>query len=159
AQEQQFKVGDRVEADILHIGTSSPAEKQQWKPGTVTAIDQRPGYRPMYVVQLDPLPGQLPQVDYIPITPNVSALFWMRTGGGGAGTNFPTNKLRVDANYPVLADRDVLDCGNFDQPTVRNGSPLPADLAKKLIRCAMGENPSPVGGQGATQVDISQFQI
>src|SRR5438067_3040736 len=56
----QFKVGDRVEVDILHISTSSPEDMQVWKKGTVTALDTRPGFRPGYVIQVDPEPGQLP---------------------------------------------------------------------------------------------------
>ena len=56
----EFKVGDRVEVDELDISTSSPASMQLWKKGTVTAVDTRPGYRPGYVVQVDPEPGQLP---------------------------------------------------------------------------------------------------
>ena len=68
----QFKVGDRVEVDILHISTSSPEDMQVWKKGTVTEIDLRPGYRPNYVVQLDPLPGQLPESTRIPVTRNAT---------------------------------------------------------------------------------------
>ena len=158
AQEPKFKVGDRVEVDIFMISTSSPAEKQNWKKGTVTSVDQRPGYRPMYVVQVDPLPNQLPQVYRIPITPNVAERVWIRAAGGAA-PKIETDKLRVDENDTVLADREVLDCEHFNQPSARNGSPLPAELARKLIRCAMGENPSAPGGQGATTVDITQFQI
>jgi hypothetical protein len=157
-QTKEFKVGDRVEIDVLQISNSSPAEMQKWKAGTVTEIDRRPGYRPVYIVQVDPIPGQLPQNYRIPITPNIAERVWIRAGGGAA-PNIPTDKLRVDANDTVLAEREVLDCQHLEQPSARNGSPLPADLAKKLIRCAMGENPSPAGGQGATQVDISQFAI
>jgi hypothetical protein len=54
----------------------------------------------------------------------------------------------------------VLDCRRPEaQPPARNGQPVPAELAKRLIRCAMGENPSPPGGQGATRVDISAFSV
>src|ERR1051326_421141 len=145
AQTPKYKVGDRVEVDTLHIGTSSPAENQVWMKGTVTAVDMKPGYRPMYVVQVDPLPGQLPDVSYIPITPNATERVWIRPAAGAA-PKIETDKLRVGANNTVLADREVLDCGHFTQPPTRNGSPLPAELAQKLIRCAMGEHPSPVGG-------------
>ena len=154
----QFKVGDRVEVDELHISTSSPASMQSWKKGTVTEIDTRPGYRPNYAVQLDPLPGQLPESTRIPVTRNATERVWIRSGGGAA-PKIETEKLRVDENSTVLANREVLDCGHRDQPSARNGSPLPAEEAKKLIRCALGEHPSPAGGQGATAVDISQFAI
>lgn len=154
----EFKEGDRVEVDILMISTSSPAGNQVWKKGTVTEVDLRPGYRPAYVVQVDPLPGQLPQVYRIPIKPNATERVWIRSGGGAAPT-IETNKLHVDANDTVLADREVLDCGHFTQPAARNGSPLPAELSQKLIRCALGEHPSLAGGQGATTVNISEFSI
>jgi hypothetical protein len=157
-QTTEFKAGDRVQVDVLMISTSSPAEMQLWKDGTVTQVDRREGYRPVYVVQVDPLPGELPKVFRIPIKPNATERVWIRAGGGAA-PNIPTDKLRVDENDTVLANREVLDCGHRDQPPARNGSPLPAEEAKKLIRCALGEHPSPVGGQGATAVDISQFAI
>jgi hypothetical protein len=154
----QFKVGDRVEVDILHVSTSSPEDMQVWKKGTVTEIDMRPGYRPNYAIQLDPLPGQLPESTRIPVTRNATERVWIRSGGGAA-PKIETEKLRVDENDTVLANREVLDCGHRDQPPARNGSPLPPEEAKKLIRCALGEHPSPAGGQGATTVDITQFAI
>jgi len=158
AQNTKYKEGDRVEVDIYMISTSSPADKQMWKKGTVTGVDLRPGYRPVYVVQVDPLPGQLPEVYRIPITPNATERVWIRPGGGAAPM-IETDKLHVDANDTVLADREVLDCEHFQQPSARNGSPLPAELAKKLIRCALNEHPSPAGGQGATAVNISEFSV
>jgi hypothetical protein len=157
-QPPQFKVGDRVEVDINMISTSSPAEMQVWKKGTVSEVDLRPGYRPAYVVQVDPLPGQLPQTYRIPIKPNATERVWIRAGRGVA-PKIATEKLRVDENDTVLADRAVLDCQNLNQPPARNGSPLPAKLAKKLIRCACQEHPSSASGQGATTVDITDFQI
>ena len=156
-QTTEFKVGDRVDVGTLNLKPGSLVE-QKWAPGTITQIDRRPGYRPMYVVTADPLPGQLPDVYYIPITRDNTETVRLRPKGGAAPT-FTTDKLHIDANGTVLADREVLDCTHFNQPTARNGSPLPAELAKKLIRCAMGENPSPPGGQGATKVDITQFAI
>jgi hypothetical protein len=153
-----FKVGDRVEVDVIETSTSSPASMQLWRKGTVTAVDTRPGYRPMYVVQVDPVPGQLPITYRIPITPNSTERIWIRATGGTA-PKIETNKLHVDKNDTVLADREPLDCSNFKQPAARNGSALPVDLAKKLVRCALGENPSPQGGEGARTVDISTFQL
>jgi hypothetical protein len=154
----QFKVGDRVEVDILHVSTSSPEDTQVWKKGTVAEIDLRPGYRPNYVVQLDPLPGQLPESTRIPVTRNATERVWIRSGGGAA-PKIETENLRVDENDTVLADREVLDCQELEQPPARNGSPLPAELAKKLIRCACQEHPSSAGGQGATTVDITAFKF
>ncbi len=155
----QFKVGDRVEVDVIMTSTSSPASGQLWKKGTVTAVDTRPGYRPMYVVQVDPVPGQLPLTYTIPITRNSTERVWIRAIGG-TPPKIETNKLHVDENNMVLADREPLDCFNFTQPAgARNGSALPVDLAKKLVRCALGEHPSPKGGQGAETVDIGTFQV
>ncbi len=154
----QFKVGDRVEVDELNVSTSSPASMQLWKKGTVTAIDTRPGYRPGYVIQIDPEPGQLPKTHWVPITRNSTERIWIRATGGTA-PKIETDKLHVDKNNTVLADREPLDCSSFKQPAARNGSALPVDLAKKLVRCALGENPSPQGGEGASTVDISTFQV
>ena len=153
-----FKVGDRVETDILQISTASPASMQIWKKATITAIEQRPGYRPKYGVEVDPEPGQLPKTYYVPITPNNTERVWIRPAGGGPAKT-ETNKLHTDENGTILADREPLDCFNFKQPAARNGQPPPVDLAKKLIPCALGENPSPKGGEGAKTVDIGEFQV
>src|SRR5581483_1334444 len=55
--------------------------------------------------------------------------------GGGAAPRIESDKLRVDENDTVLADRELLDCKNLKAGPARNGPPPPADLAKKLIRC------------------------
>ncbi len=157
-QGKEFKVGDRVEIDVLMISVSSPADKQKWKAGTVTEVDRRQGYRPMYVVRLDPVPGQLPQYYRIPITPNIAERSWIRPGTGQAPV-IHYDKLHVDANDTVLPDRPALGCDTVQQPTAKNGSPLPVELAKRLIRCALGEHPAQTGGQGATTVDITQFSV
>src|SRR5581483_5068982 len=112
-QAMEFKTGDRVEVDVLQIGTTSPAEMQKWKKGTVTEVDRRAGYRPMYVVQLDPLPNQLPETYRIPIKPNATERVAIRAGSGTA-PNLTIEKLRVDENDTVLADRAVLDCEHLE---------------------------------------------
>ena len=153
----QFNVGDRVETDILQISTASPPSMQMWKKATVTAIDLRPGYRPAYVVEVDSEPRQLPKVYRVPVTPNATERIWIRSTGGGPA-KIETNKLHTDKDGTVLADRQPLDCFNFKQPAARNGAALPPELAKQLIRCALRENPSPEGGEGAKTVDITSFQ-
>ena len=59
--------------------------------------------------------------------------------------------LGVDEHGTVLADRPLLDCAHVtqNQPPTRNGSPLPVELAKTLIRCLF-EKPSEVGSDGVT---------
>src|SRR5260370_40736308 len=76
---------------------------------------------------------------------------------GGAAPKIATEKLRVDENGTVLADRELVDCENIKHGG-RNGSSPPVDLAKKLIRC-LYEKPSPVGQDGATTRDIDEFTI
>jgi len=80
---------------------------------------------------------------------------WLRPAGGGA-PKIESDKLRVDANGTVLADRALLDCQNLKRGPVRNGQPLPAELAKKLIQCVF-EKPSEPGMDGATKMDITEF--
>jgi hypothetical protein len=159
ANSVQFNVGDRVEADILKISTSSAASMQLWKNGTISQVDHRAGYRPGYFVLLDPEPGQLPVTQWFPMIPNSTERIWLKPSGAAAA-QIETNKLKVDNSGTILADRDPLDCFNFQQPGgARNGSAVPVDLAKKLVRCALGENPSAQGGGGAKIVDIADFQI
>jgi hypothetical protein len=76
---------------------------------------------------------------------------------GGVAPQILTDKLRVDDNGTVLADRELLDCENLKH-NGRNGSPPPVELAKKLIRC-LYEKPSQPGMDGATTMDITEFTI
>jgi hypothetical protein len=88
--------------------------------------------------------------------PSRSIGFLRPLGGGGAAPKIEIDKLHVDNNNTVLADRDLLDCKNLKAGPARNGPPPPAELAKKLIRCLF-ESPSPARQDGATTVDITEF--
>lgn len=107
-----------------------------------------------YTVQVDPLPGQLPKMMTVPIRPYAEG--WLRPAGGAAA-QIQSDKLRLDDNGSVLADRELLDCKNLKQPPAHNGPPPPAELAKKLIRC-LYEKPSDPGSDGATTMDITEFK-
>jgi len=166
AQEPKYKQGDRVEFDVLE--TSDPA-KAQWKKATVIKVEMVKLSSTLtqtnYVIQVDPVPGKLPQTTTISARlaergmtysgdPGRS-IGWLRPLGGTA-PKIESDKLRVDKNNTVLADREILDCKNLKQPPARNGPPPPAELAKKLIRCLF-EAPSPPGQDGATTMDINEF--
>lgn len=159
----KYKVGDRVEVDYIMQG--DPA-KAMWRKGTVIQVDL---VSVQYVIQVDPLPGQLPPTRSIPIRDYADK--WIRPIGGGVGPNgggagnnggagpvIPADNLRVDRNNTVLADRELLDCRNLvlDQPRTRNGAAPPTELIKKLIRC-LYEKPSDPGSDGATTMDIVSF--
>lgn len=144
----QYKVGDRVEVDVI---TQSNPANAKWQKGTVVKVDLS---AVCYVIQLDPLPGQLPKSMTLPIRDYAAK--WIRAGGG-ATPQIQTDRLRVDDNGTVLADRDVLDCKNLKQPSARNGQPLPTELAKNLIRC-LYEKPSAPGSDGATTMDVIEFK-
>jgi hypothetical protein len=149
-QQMQFKVGDRVEIDVIMAG--SP-ERSIYKKGTVTAVDEKDR---SYVVDIDPLPGKLPQQYRIPVRDY--GKYWIRAVAGGTTRTAPTiatDRLRIDENGTVLADREILDCEHLAH-TGRNGSPLPFELAKKLIRCTI-ERPSQPGMDGAQIMDITEF--
>lgn len=157
-QTPKFKVGDRVEVDT---NMSTTPAYTSWKKGTVIQVITDTDK--VYIVEVDPLPGKLPQSLRIPIRPYAEG--WIKllggsaTGGGAANGGAPVIKtaaLRVDDNNTVLADRELLDCANLKQPKARNGSPLPVDLAKKLIRC-LYEMPSSIGSDGARTMDIVEF--
>ena len=108
-----------------------------------------------YTVQEDPLPGKLPVIVSRPIRSDKCGFRLL----GGAAPDILTEKLRVDANNTVLADRELLDCDHLHHDG-RNGQPPAPELLKKLIRCLPGnEHPSPVGQDGATTMDITQFTI
>jgi hypothetical protein len=144
----QFKVGDRVEIDVIMAG--SP-ERSIYKKGTVVTVDEKDK---SYVVNVDPLPGKMPQPYRIPVRDY--GKYWIRAAaGGGAAPAIASDKLRVDENGTVLADREILDCEHLSH-NGRNGSPLPIELAKKLVRCTI-EKPSPAGADGAQIMDITEF--
>jgi hypothetical protein len=147
AQAPKYKEGDRVEfsENAACLGT------QYAIPSKGTIIQVNTGTAMNYVVQVDPLPGKAPRTVTRPI---YSQECGFRPLGGSAPTIL-TDKLRVDENNTVLADRELLDCENLKHGG-RNGSPLPVELAKRLIRC-LYEKASPVGQDGATTMDITEF--
>jgi hypothetical protein len=138
----QFKVGDRVQVSITGL-----KDDQYYQPCTII----RDLKSNSYGVGCDPWHGQ-PYKEYS-VLPS-----WVRAwANASAAPNIPTDKLRVDENNTVLADRELLDCQNLKHDG-RNGSPPPPELAKKLIRC-LYERPSPAGQDGATTMDITGFTI
>jgi hypothetical protein len=145
----KYKEGDRVEVDTIEA--SNPANAI-WKKGTIVKVDTTSAVA--YTVQVDPLPGQLPKMMTVPIRPYAEG--WLRPLGGAA-PQIQSDKLLVDDNGTVLADRKLLDCKNLKQPAAHNGPPPPADLAKDLIRC-LYEKPSDPGADGATAMDITEFK-
>lgn len=151
AQNPQYKEGDRVEINMVRGPDKTRAV---WKKGTIIGVYPSPTVR-AYVVQLDPLPGRVPQEMTIPMSNELSGD--IRPFGGGAAPQIQTEKLRVDDNGTVLADRELLDCENLKH-NGRNGSPPPVELAKKLIRC-LYERPSQPGMDGATTMDITDITI
>ena len=148
-QAQKYKVGDRVEVDIIQA--TNPANAK-WKKGTIIKVDTSVSSM-AYTVQVDPLPGKLPEEVHIPIRPYAEG--WLRPLTGAA-PQIQSDKLRVDDNETVLADREVLDCKSLKAGPARNGTPPPAELIKKLIRC-LYEKPSDAGMDGARTMDIVEF--
>jgi hypothetical protein len=149
AQAPKFKQGDRVEVEINHGGFDSQFARV--KKGTITQVDA--GTNKRYVIQLDPLPGQLPVTHTMPFYDQDTCLRLI----GGAAPTIKADQLLVDQNGTVLADRQLLDCWNLPHGG-RNGQPPPPDLLRKLIRC-LYEKPSPVGQDGATRMDITDFTL
>jgi hypothetical protein len=143
----EYKAGDRVEVDTIEASSPSRAI---WKKGVVVKVDLS---SMAYIIQLDPLPGQLPKQMAIPIRPYAAG--WIHVAGGAA-PHVAADRLRVDANGTVLADRSLLPCDRIAQPAARNGQPLPVPLARVLIRCLYEKAPVP-GADGAVTMDISQF--
>ena len=77
AQDAQFKIGDHVEVDANMTSWTWPDNKQRWMPATVIEVDQRPGYRPAYMVKIDGTGETL----RIPIKPNPAEKVWIDVGG------------------------------------------------------------------------------
>jgi hypothetical protein len=148
-QQTRFKVGDRVEVDVIMAGNP---QNSIYKKGTITEVDSN-----YIVVAIDPLPGKLPDTPHILFGEHYPK-HWIRSiQGADDAPKILTEKLRTDENGTVLADRELLDCGHLNQGG-RNGSPPPAELAKKMIRC-MYEKPSQPGQDGARTMDITGFTI
>ncbi len=146
--EPKFKAGDRVEVNMVRGPDKSRAV---WKKGTIISVWPKEG---AYNVQMDPVPGQAPQEMTFPIANEADGDI---RPFGGAAPQFQTDKLRVDDNGTVLADRELLDCENLKHDG-KNGAPPPVELAKKIIRC-LYEKPSQPGMDGATTMDISTLTI
>jgi ribosomal protein L21E len=145
-QQMQFKVGDRVEIDVIMAGNP---QNSIYKKGTVTEVDEA---GKSYVVAVDPLPGKLPQSYRILVRDY--GKHWIRPiQGADTAPKILVEKLRTDENGTVLADRPLLDCENLNRKG-RNGAPPPVELAKKMIRCLI-EKPSEPGADGARTMDIT----
>jgi hypothetical protein len=146
----KFKVNDRVEFSANNACLGS----QYAIPTKGTIEEVNPGMTSRnYVILADPLPGQAPRRMTIPMAREECGMRAL----GGSGPKIQTDKLRVDENNTVLADRELLDCEHLKHAG-RNGSPPPVELLKKLIRC-LYEKPSPAGQDGATTMDITEFTI
>lgn len=149
-QQLQFKPGDRVEVDV--IMTNNP-QTSIYKKATVIEVNQTDKG---YTVQVDPLPGKLPQKYYLPVRDY--GRHWIRAiGGADNAPKILTEQLKTDADGTVLADREILDCAHLPH-SGRNGTPLSVELGKKLIRC-LYEKPAAPGSDGATTMDITGFTI
>ncbi|MBV9242934.1 MAG: hypothetical protein JO314_13095 [Acidobacteria bacterium] len=178
----KFHVGQRVEFDILETGDPARAK---WVNATITNIRvvrlSSTQTQTNYEVTVDPQRGRLPQV--LEISQRLAeqgmtysgdasrTIGFIRAAGGGnagggggngmgngGGGGVRYDKLHVDRNNTVLADRAVLDCESlYHQPPAKPGPP-PTELAKELIRCSAGyEQPSARGADGARTMDITQF--
>jgi len=154
-EEPKYKEGDRVEFSENNacLGTEYAIPRK----GTIIKVVKGNyvfgAWTGAYTIQEDPLPGKAPRTVSRPISSEKCGFRPL----AGAAPKILTEKLRVDENNTVLADRELLDCENLKH-SGRNGSPLPVELAKKLIRC-LYEKPSPVGQDGATTMDITAFTV
>jgi hypothetical protein len=151
ALKPKYKEGDRVEINMV----PGPGDKSQavWKKGTIITVNLA-GLS--YWIQLDPIPGSgsAPRELGIPMSRELSGDI---RPFAGAAPQIITEKIRVDENGTVLADREIMDCENLKH-NGRNGTPLPVELAKKLIRC-LYEKPAKPGEDGATTMDITEFTV
>ncbi len=152
AQDMNYKVGDRIEVDTIQ---SSDPKNAKYKKATIVEVDLKDK---CYIVDIDPLPNKLPERMRVMV--RSYGPHWVRAvqGADAGAPNLQIDKLQVDQNGTVLADRELLDCEHLEQPRARNGQPLPAALAKKLIRCKL-EKPSEPRSDGARTMDISEFSI
>lgn len=164
----KYKQGDCVDFDVLQTGNPARA---QWKKGTIIKVEpvklSSTQTQTNYVVQLDPLPNQLPEIVKVSQRLAEGGMTYAgeanRTTGflrprdcGGAAPNIESAKLRVDANGTVLADRELLDCDSVKAGPARNGQRPDPEMVKKLIRC-LWEHPAKPGEDGAQKMDILQF--
>lgn len=149
-QQMQFKTGDRVEFDVI---MSNNPQNAIYKKGTITEVDAADK---SYVVEMDPLPGKLPQPYRIPVRDY--GKHWIRPiQGADNAPKISIEKLRTDENNTVLADRPLFDCEHLNR-SGKNGAPPSTELAKKFIRC-LYEKPSEPGADGARTMDITSLTI
>lgn len=73
----------------------------------------------------DPLPGQAPRRMTIPMAREECGMRAL----GGLAPKIQVDKLRVDENNTVLADRELLDCEHLKHDG-RNGSPPPGRVVE-----------------------------
>jgi len=145
----QYKVGDRVEIDVITQGNPANAV---WKKATVSEVNVD---GQIYFFEVDAPAGKIPQVIGIPIRSPQQYIRALQ--GADTGSRTLNQKKHEAADGTVLADREILDC-DFKQPVARNGSAPPPELMKKLIRC-LWEKPAKPELDGAITIDISEFQI
>jgi hypothetical protein len=159
AQPQKFKVGDRVECNVVAT---------YWHKGTVVPFvknDMYNGYTPdtgyYYRIKEDDS-----SMDSMVCQTTKMRLLTEANDGDNdadakadkpAATNKRDDQRTDRRDADSLADREILDC-NIKQPPAKNGSAPPPELAKKLIRCVY-EKPAKHGEDGAATVDIDEFQI
>lgn len=145
----RLKVGGRVEVDVAMM---ADPKNSIYSNATIDEIDLP---NQSYIVTVDAKPGKLPKQFRILIRDY--GKHWIRPIQGGNAPKVPTEKLRVDKNGTVLANRELLDCQNMARGG-RNGGAPPTEVLKKLIRC-LYENPSQPGMDGATTMDVTGFSV
>ena len=138
AQTPQYKVGDRVEYD--HLQMRDPANAV-WYKGTIVKVGEA-----FYEIEVDTKPGQLPQIEKMPIRGQEK---WMKPLAGAA----PAAKTLPEG---VPADPEgILDCP-VKQGRVTHAPQ--AELLKKLIRCR-NEKKGADRTEESLKIDITGFQI
>jgi hypothetical protein len=145
----EYKVGDRVEIDVITQGNPANAV---WKKATVSEVNVD---GQIYFFEVDAPAGKIPQVIGIPIRSPQQYIRPLQ--GADPGPKTLDQKKHEAADGTVLADREILDC-DFKQPPARNGSAPSPELTKKLIRC-LWEKPAQPELDGAITIDISAFQM
>ena len=132
-QQPTYKVGDRVEASVLSL-----KEDKYYKKATIVAIDMSVS---AVVVRMDDEKDHTgAQKEYTTHIKNLrplqeTAAEKQAQAAKQAIADKNVEKLRVDENNTVLADRELLDCDNIKQKPAKNGAPPDPKLLDKLIRC------------------------
>jgi hypothetical protein len=142
----RFKVGDRVKACDIQLDDYPPC----WRNATIVKdMMAEEGFDSYQVLTDDPRGGK-GTLAYVPSK-------YIRAGGTKLDRPLEA-KLRVDEDGTVMADRELLDCGNIEQKPTKNGTRPDAKLLEKLIRC-LYERPAEKGLDGARTVDLTPLQI